>query len=257
VLSEGTAVCSYEELPRDVDTVVNLAGANIVGKRWTEAYKRDLHTSRVDFTRALIGRLRDAGSLPKVWVNASAVGIYGDRGSEPIDEETATGRGFLPDLCRAWESAAHGAGALGARVVLLRLGVVLAREGGALPKMALPFRWFVGGPIGRGRFYMAWIHRDDVVGMVLWALHNDRCRGVYNATAPQPCTNLEISRAIARALGRPCLLPVPPFALRVVLGEVADALTQSQRVVPARAQTAGFSFAHPTCAAAIAAELGS
>ncbi|MEZ5962609.1 MAG: TIGR01777 family oxidoreductase [Planctomycetota bacterium] len=256
VATSGAAVCSYDAVPGNVDAVVNLAGANIVGRRWSTAYKRELWTSRVDFTQMLVERLRAAGSRPEVWVNASAVGIYGDRGAASIDEDAPLGTGYLPDLCRAWETAASTAAVLGARVVILRIGIVLAREGGALAKMATPFRWFVGGPIGRGRFFMSWIWRDDLVRMIVAALDDPRFRGTYNATAPQPCTNKELSQAIAGALRRPCLLPVPPLALRLALGEVSTHLSESQRVLPARALAQGFTFAHEHCRAAVYAELG-
>jgi hypothetical protein len=253
-LPPGALACSYDDLPRDLDAVVNLAGASIAGRRWNDAYKEELWTSRVDFTADLIARVRAQGVTPRVWVNASAVGIYGDRGEEKLSEDSPLGHGFLPDLCRAWEAAAATASALPARVVILRLGIVLARAGGALPQMALPFRFFVGGPIGRGRHYVAWIGREDLVRLFTWSLEGDATRGVYNATAPLPCTNLELSRALARALHRPCLFPVPPFVLRVVLGEVADSVRESQRVLPARALADGFTFQHTDCQSLLARE---
>ncbi len=252
----GALACAYDNLPRDLSAVVNLAGANVVGKRWTAAYKRELTTSRVEFTHDLIARVRAVGAKPKVWVNASAIGIYGDRGSERLHEDSALAPGFLPDLCRAWEAAAATANALDARVVVLRIGIVLARDGGALAKMELPFRLFVGGPIGRGRHFVPWIHRDDLVRLVLWAIDGDSVRGTYNATAPTPCTNLELSRALARALRRPCLFPLPPFVVRVMVGEVAKHLVESQRVEPQRALDEGFTFEHTDCAAAMAALYG-
>lgn len=253
-LPHGAVACAYDALPSDIDAVVNLAGANIVDRRWTDAYKQELRSSRVEFTHTLLGNLRARGAQPKVWVNASAVGIYGARGSERLEEDAALAQGFLPDLCRDWESAAASASALGARVVILRIGIVLTKEGGALAKMATPFRWFVGGPIGRGRFYVAWIHRDDLVRLVLRALDDDRMRGTYNATAPEPVRNAELSASLARALRRPCLFPVPPLVLRVLLGEVSQHLVESQRVLPTRALAAGFTFTYPTCDAAIRAE---
>lgn len=252
---DGVATCSYDALPADVDAVVNLAGANIAGRRWSEAYKKELRTSRVDFTQMLVERLGQRGASPSVWLNASAVGIYGDRGDEGLDEDAPLADGFLPDLCRAWETAAATATTLGARVVVLRIGIVLSRDGGALAKMLPPFRWFVGGPIGRGRFFVSWISRTDLLRMLLWALDHDRCRGTYNATAPTPCTNGELSRALARSLHRPCWLPVPPLALRLLFGEFANHLTESQRVLPARALAAGFAFVHSDCENGVRAEL--
>jgi len=250
----GAASCTYDALPAAVDAVVNLAGASIAGRRWTKAYERELWTSRVDFTHALVAQLQARGTSPEVFVNASAVGIYGDAGEATLDEDAPLGSGFLADLCRAWEAAAATAAALAARVVVLRFGVVLSRDGGALATMTRPFRWFVGGPIGRGRFYVPWIHRRDLVRLLLWVLDDASCRGTYNATAKVPCTNAELSRSLAAVLRRPCLLPVPPLALRVLLGRAGPYLTQSQRVLPARALAAGFTFEHERCETALEEE---
>jgi uncharacterized protein (TIGR01777 family) len=246
----GARLAAYDELPRDPSAVVNLAGANVAGRRWTAAYKRELVSSRVDFTRDLAASLAGGGRRPPVWIQASAVGIYGDHGTSVITEATPPGEGFLPELCRAWEAAAAAAGD---RVVVLRFGIALGRGGGALAKMEPPFRCFVGGPLGSGRQYVPWITREDLVRMVVWALEGGDARGAYNATAPEPCTNAELSRALARALRRPCWLPVPAPLLRAVLGEAAQALLASQRVLPARALAEGFTFAQRACGPALAA----
>jgi uncharacterized protein (TIGR01777 family) len=248
----GAATCSYAALPADVGAVVNLAGANVVGKRWSPAYKQELVDSRVAFTQNLLAGLQRAGAKPAVWVNASAVGIYGDGGAERIDEDSPLASGFLPDLCRAWETAAATASVIGARVVILRIGIVLARDGGALAKMEPPFRWGLGGPIGRGRHYVPWIHRRDLVRLIEWALREPNVRGTYNASAPEPVTNLELSRGLAAALHRPCLFPAPPFALKLLFGEVGAHLAESSRAVPARALDQGFTFEFTKLGAALA-----
>jgi uncharacterized protein (TIGR01777 family) len=222
------------------DAVVNLAGEGIADARWTEARKRALVESRLHATGALVEAMRRGATKERVLVNASAVGFYGDRGEEVLDETSSRGSGFLAELVERWEAAAREAEAV-ARVVLLRFGIVLDREGGALGRMLLPFRLGVGGPIGNGRQWMSWIAREDVVRMVVWAVERGDVRGVFNATAPQPVTNREFSRALGRALNRPAVLPVPPLALRTMFGAMADeALLAGQRVLPRRAEAAGF-----------------
>ena len=224
------------------DAVVNLAGAPI-SKRWTAAHKREMRDSRIQSTRTLVEAIKRL-SKPPALLNASAVGIYGARGDEPITEESAPGSTFLAALGREWEKEALAAAAV-TRVVLLRTGIALDRGGGALPLMALPFRLFVGGPLGSGRQYLSWIHRDDWVAMVRWALTTRAISGPLNVTAPHPVTNAEFSRAIGRVLGRPSLLPVPAIALRVAVGEMATELVTGQRVLPAKAQAGGFVFQYP------------
>jgi hypothetical protein len=179
-----------------------------------------------------------------VLVSASAVGFYGDRGDEVLDEESGPGSGFLADLCRAWEEAAAPASER-ARVVLLRTGIVLARDGGALPRMVLPFRLFAGGPLGDGSAFQPWIHLADVVGIVLLALGDDRARGPLDVTAPEPVRSRDLARAIGRVLSRPRFLPAPAAAIRLAVGEMADVLLASQRVLPRKALGLGYRFRFP------------
>jgi uncharacterized protein (TIGR01777 family) len=229
-------------LVQHADAVINLAGAPI-SKRWTAAHKREMWDSRIQATRTLVQAIRSLPKAPAL-LNASAVGIYGARGDEPITEDSAAGSTFLAALGREWEKEALAAAAV-TRVVLLRTGIALERDGGALPLMALPFRLFVGGPLGSGRQYLSWIHRDDWVAMVRWALTTTSVSGPLNVTAPNPVTNAEFSRTIARVLGRPSLLPVPALALRVAVGEMASELVTGQRVLPEKARAGGFVFAYP------------
>jgi uncharacterized protein (TIGR01777 family) len=232
------------------DAVVNLAGESIIAKRWTAARKRALLASRVGVTETLArAAARRATPLP-VLVSASAVGIYGDRGDERIDERFAPGAGFAAELCRAWELAARGVGA--ARTVLLRIGVVLGPEGGVIAALTPAVRARVAGRLGSGRQWMSWIHVADLVEMIATALDDDRWRGTVNAVAPEPVTNATLTSAIADAFGGAARLPAPAFALRAVLGERAHMLLDSQRVFPRAAEALGFRFAHPLLVDALA-----
>jgi uncharacterized protein (TIGR01777 family) len=230
-----------DELAR-ADACVNLAGEPLEEGRWNAERKRRIRASRVDSTRNVVDVLRDGG--PKVLVSGSAVGFYGSRGDEVLDEGAGPGEGFLAEVCREWEATAERA-APRARVTLLRTGVVLAREGGALPKLVRPFRLLVGGPLGEGDFYQPWIHLADEVGLILLALDDVRARGALNATAPTPARNRHIARAIGDVLGRGSWLPAPPFAIRIAVGEMADAVLSSQRAVPAKALALGYRFRFP------------
>jgi uncharacterized protein (TIGR01777 family) len=227
------------------DAVVNLAGESLASGRWTAPRKAGIRRSRIDSTRALASAIVRAQPPPRVFLSASAVGIYGPRGDEPLTEESAAGEGFLASVCNDWEREAQQATSQ-TRVVLLRSGVVFDRDGGALPQMALPFRFGVGGPVGSGRQYLSWIHRDDWVEMARWALLTEGISGPLNLTAPSPATNREFSHTLGHALRRPSFLPAPAFALRLLLGEMADALLlEGQRVLPAKAERLGFTFQHP------------
>jgi uncharacterized protein (TIGR01777 family) len=224
------------------DAVINLAGESIATRRWTEARKRALRDSRVNATTSLVQAIEAARRRPPVLLSASAIGVYGNRGDESLTEDSAPGSDFLAGLCLEWERLARTASPA-SRVVLLRTGLVLHRSGGVLPPLALPFRLFVGGPVGSGRQYMSWIHLDDWVGLVKWALATNIVLGPLNLTAPAPVTNADFGRALGRALGRPSFMPTPAFALKLALGEMADALILGgQRVLPARAQAMGYRF---------------
>ncbi len=237
-----------EELAR-CDACVNLAGEPVAGGRWTEARRSAIRESRVLATRNVAAVCAERG--PRVLVNGSAVGIYGPRGDEPLDERSATGEGFLADVVREWEAAAEPARRR-ARVVLLRTGLVLASGGGALPRMALPFKLFAGGPIGAGGFWMSWIHLADEVGLALLGLEDGRAEGPLDATAPEPARNRDFARALGQALRRPSVVPVPALALRALFGEMASVLTTGQRVLPALALALGYRFRFPTLDAALA-----
>jgi uncharacterized protein (TIGR01777 family) len=210
------------------DAIVHLAGEPIATKRWSAAQKRRIRDSRVVGTRNLVEGINRAGAKPRVLVSASGIGYYGDdRGDELLDESSSAGDDFLAGVCVEWEAAAQRAET---RVVRLRTGIVLAREGGALPPMALPFRLFVGGPLGSGRQWMSWIHLDDHVGLILRAIDDEGVRGPINAVAPNPVRNAQMARALGRVLGRPAIFPAPRLALALVLGERAELLLGSLRV---------------------------
>jgi uncharacterized protein (TIGR01777 family) len=242
----------YRAIER-ADAVVNLAGESIAGARWTTARKHALRDSRVYPTRAIAAAVLAAGRRPGVLISGSAVGIYGTRGDESITEATPPGTDFLSELGTAWEAAAQDA-ATATRVILLRTGLVLASRGGALPRLARPFRWLAGGPLGSGRQYMSWIHLEDWVAMVMWALATPDVSGPLNATAPHPVTNEEFARTLGRVLRRPAWLRAPAFAVRIALGEMGETVALAgQRVTPAKAQSLGFEFRYPTLDAALRA----
>lgn len=235
------------------DAVVNLAGEPVAGGRWTPARKKAILESRRLSTRAVVAGLSAAAVRPKVLINASAVGIYGDRGEEELDESSAPGSDFLAGVCAEWEKEACVAEALGVRVVRLRLGVVLGR-GGALAKMLTPFKLGLGGPIGAGRQWMPWIAVTDVAALILHAASSN-LSGPLDAVAPEPARNKAFARALGRALHRPALLPTPPLALKLLFGEMSSVLLASQRAHPRRALESGFRFAHPDLDEALAAVL--
>jgi len=241
---------------RGVTAAVHLAGEPIAEGRWNDARKQRIRRSRVDGTRLLSEALARLPVRPEVLVSASAVGIYGDRGDEVLTEEGPLGTDFLADVGREWEAATGPASDAGIRVVHLRFGIILAREGGALPRMVRPFLLGAGGPIGNGRQWMSWISLEDAVRVVLEALRNDRARGPINAVAPNPVRNAEFAAELGRALHRPALVPVPALALRILFGEMADAaLLASQRAVPDALKALGFEFRHPTLPLALQAVL--
>jgi hypothetical protein len=239
----------WQEALAGCEACVDLAGEPVAAGRWTPERKRRIRESRVLAAGNLAAAIARGG--PRVLVQGSAVGYYGSRGDEELTEASAAGTGFLAEVCREWEGAAAAA-ARRARLVLVRTGIVLARQGGALPRMALPFRLFAGGPIGDGAFWQPWIHLEDEVGMILWALGEERASGPLNAAAPAPARNRDLARAIGKALGRPSLVPAPALAVRIALGEMADVVTSSQRVLPARALELGYRFRIPDLGEALA-----
>jgi uncharacterized protein len=252
----GDDAIGWDGVPRavrDVDAIVNLAGEPLAARRWNGAQKMRILESRVGTTRALVDAVNVTQSRPGILVNASAVGFYGDRGDEAVDESAGPGKGFLSKVCQAWEGEAMRAEALGVRVVRLRFGVILAADGGALARMLPPFRAFVGGPFGNGRQWMSWIHRDDVTGILLDTLTNDGYRAAVNVTAPQPVTNRDFAKALGAALARPAVMPAPAPLLRLALGEMADMLLTGQRVLPEVVQRLGYRFRYPQLTAALRA----
>lgn len=234
--------------------VINLAGESIAARRWSVTQKTRLVDSRLRATRSLVDAINGASKPPAVLVSASAIGYYGDRANDVLTEQSAPGNDFLADLAVRWEQEAMRVASDHSRVACIRTGIVLDPNGGALRSMLPPFKAFAGGPLGSGRQYMSWIHRSDWLSLVRWVIGHDMVDGPINATAPNPVTNTEFSRALGRALHRPSLLPAPAFALRLLLGEMAEPLLlASQRVLPARAQALGFEFAYPTLAPALEA----
>lgn len=234
------------------DAVVHLAGESIAAGRWTAARKKRIRDSRVYGTANLVRALTSLERPPKIFVSASAIGFYGDRGNDVLTEESVAGEGFLPSVCREWEAAADPLRALGARVVHARFGIVLSRKGGALPKMLLPFRLGLGGPIGNGRQWWSWVALPDVVESLLHMLENGSLAGPVNVTAPVAVTNRDFTDTLGRVLRRPTVFPLPAFAARLVLGEMASALLlASARVEPRRLAQSGFTFRFPDLGTAL------
>lgn len=242
-----------EEALAGVEAVFHLAGEPIAEGRWNDDKKKRIRDSRVLGTRNLVRSIAALPVRPKLLVSVSAVGFYGDRGDEELDEAAVRGEGFLPEVCEEWEAEARQAENAGVRVVIPRLGIVLSPKGGALPRMLMPFRLGVGGKLGNGRQWMSWVHVDDVVGLLLHAASWEQIRGPLNAVSPSPVTNEAFTNELARVLHRPALLAVPRLALRVALGEVSGALLESQRVLPRVARETGYAFVFPELPLALAA----
>lgn len=250
-LLDASRSASLNEVMGEIDGVINLAGEPVALTRWTDARRERLVASRVDVTRALVSTMAACVKRPRVLVSASAVGYYGDRGDDIVDESSPAGSGFLADLCNAWEKAAREASPLGVRVTSPRIGIVLGPGGGALAPMLPAFKAGLGGPIAGGKQWMSWIHLDDMVNLLLTLLTDDRYDGPVNATAPNPVTNTEFARTLGAALHRPSLIPLPGFALKLALGESAEVVTGGQRVRGRRTEELGFRFVHETLAGAL------
>lgn len=225
--------------------VVHLSGEPLFGKRWNEERQREFRASRVDSTRRLVEAMGKAEKRPSVFVCASAIGYYGDRGEERLSETSAPGDDFMAEVCKDWERAALDAEALGVRVVCIRIGVVLGPKGGALAQMLPPFKLGLGGPIGSGAQWFSWVHIADLAGLIVHAIGDTSVRGVLLGTAPEPVTNKEFTRTLGRVLGRPTILPIPPFALRLRFGKAADVMLASQRCVPEATLASGFTYRFP------------
>ena len=234
-----------KEAYQGVEAIIHLAGESIAAGRWTEKQKKKILDSRVLSTRNLLKGAVEAGAKLKVIVAASAIGIYGDRGNESLSETSPQGIGFLADVCRAWEKETHYPGLESVRKVNLRIGIVLERNGGALQKLLPIFKLGGGGPVGNGKQWMSWIHRQDLCEIILYALTHDSARGPINAVAPNPATNAEFSQALGHALSRPAFLPAPALALKIAMGEMSELVLASQKVEANKIQEAGFTFKFP------------
>jgi len=238
---------TYAGWPVDMvgfDAIVNLAGAGIADRRWNAAYKAELRESRIDTTRRLVDALAASKARPRVLVSVSAIGWYGDRGEEELTEDAPPARDFLAQLCVDWEAQARRAETLGVRVAIVRIGIVLGQSG-ALKQMLPIFRAGLGGPLGSGKAWFPWVHIHDVCGLIIHALDDSRARGPLNAVSPGIVRNREFTRTLGRVVRRPAILPVPPIALRLVMGELGSFVTASQRVLPARPLALGFPFRFP------------
>lgn len=251
-------VAELEQLDGETfDGVVNLAGAPIADKPWTAKRKAELWASRVSLTEQLVQWVGRQDVKPAVMVSGSAVGWYGDGGSTELTENSPANAEYSHTLCDAWEAAAKRVSAYGVRLCIMRTGLVVAERGGFLARMKPPFKLALGGPIGGGEQYMSWVHRDDVVSLITWLLQTSTCRGVYNASAPHPVRNREFVRELGKALGRPAVLPLPGFVLKLALGEMSRLLLTGQRALPAKAQSEGFRFSHQHLETALAAAIKS
>ena len=251
----GRETGAWEHCLEDADAVINLAGAPIADGRWTDVQKRLLTESRVLTTRLLVAAMSRRSLKPRTLVSASGIGYYGASDDRVLDEGAARGQGFLADLCLAWEAEALRAAEFGVRVVMLRTGMVLEQDGGALPKMLLPFRLFAGGPIMPGTQWMSWVHRRDHIGLIQWVLTAPNVSGPVNAVAPEAVTMNRFCEVLGRVLHRPSWFPVPGFALQVAMGELGTLMTTGQRVSPAKALAGGYIFNYPMLEPALRAIL--
>ena len=233
------------------DAVVHLAATSLFEKRWSDAFRREIRESRVNGTRSIVDAIAQAATKPRVLISASAIGIYGPRGLEKLDEQATLGAGFLADVCKVWEAEALKAEASGCRVVLVRTGIVLDKAEGALKQLMLPYQFGVGGPVLPGTQWLSWIHRDDEVGIIIKAIDDDTISGPINAAAPMPQTNAQFSRTLGEVLGKPAWIPVPGFAVQLAVGGAAETVTTGQYVVPKQALDHGYQFRFTSSEAAL------
>jgi uncharacterized protein (TIGR01777 family) len=252
----GSGGSNSLQVPASVDAVINLAGAPVVGGRWTNERKALLRSSRVDTTRGLVSAITKMDKKPRVLISASAIGYYGNRGEELVTENSAPGTDFLAELAKEWENEAVKAEELGMRVVLLRFGIILAKQGGALPKMMMPFRFGLGGKLGSGRQWTSWIALQDVVAIVQEALRNDSWKGPINLVAPQAARNSDFTKSLAKVLHRPAIFTAPAFVLKLAMGEMAATLLGGVRVAPQVLEQNGYRFVHANLDEALKAILG-
>lgn len=241
----------WGHLVNQSDAIINLAGAGVADKRWTDERKRIIMESRVKANQAVLSALEAAETRPKILIQASAVGYYGPTGDERVTESSPPGDDFLAQVCIEWEKIAPSAEKLGLRVPVLRTGIVITPDGGALEKLLIPFKLFVGGPLGDGKQWFPWIHIEDEVRAIQFLLENDQASGPFNLVSPHPLTNAEFSRVLGRVLNRPAFMPAPAFAMKAVLGELSETVLAGQRAYPNALQSLGFEFKFPTAPAAL------
>lgn len=242
----------WGELANDAGAIVNLAGEGIADSRWNDERKRRIYESRINAGKAVIEAISATPTKPKVLIQASAVGYYGPRGDELIAEDAGAGSDFLSQVCFDWEASTDAAEQIGVRRVVIRTGIVLSNEGGAWPRIVLPYKFFAGGPIGNGKQYWPWIHIDDQVAAMRYLIDNEQAHGVFNLSAPTPLTNRKFGATLGKVMGRPSLLPVPSFALKILFGEMSTVLLDGQRAVPQRLQALGYAFKYPSADKAFA-----
>mgnify|MGYP001157050569 CR=1 FL=1 len=253
---DGRTLSGWKDELEGTDAVINLAGESIAGagllpQRWTPEKKKRIRASRVDSGRALAGAVSTAERKPAVFIQASAVGYYGPLGAQAVTESRSAGNDFLASVCRDWEASSADVEALGVQRAVARIGLPLSMAGGVLPRLALPLRMFVGGRLGNGRQFCPWIHMADTVGALRFLIENEDAHGIFNISAPEPVTNAEFTRALARALRRPSWLPVPGFAIQAIFGEMATIVLGGERALPQRLQAAGYAFRYPDLGAAL------
>lgn len=241
----------WGELVNEADAIINLAGEGIADGRWTEDRKKRIYASRIAAGKAVMDALHQATHKPSVLIQASGIDYYADRGDELITESSPPGTGFLPQVCFDWEASTADAEALGVRRAVIRTGIVLSNQGGAWPKIALPFKLFVGGPMGSGSQYWPWIHMDDEVGAIRFLLENPAAQGIFNLTAPEPLPNREFAARVGKVMGRPAFFPVPAPILEIALGEMSTVLLGGHRAIPAHLQKLGYPFRYPELDAAV------
>lgn len=242
---DGKSADGWGHLVETADAIVNLAGEGIADGRWTPDRKKRIQQSRVDAGNAVTEAIRSATARPQVVVQASAVGYYGPSDATPLPESAAPGNDFLSQVCFDWEASTAAVESLGVRRVIIRTGIVLSTRGGAFPKLALPFHFFAGGPIGSGAQYFPWIHIDDQVRAIRFLMENAEMSGPFNLAAPNPPTNKEFVQKLGKAMGRPALLPAPAFAFKLIFGEMSTVLLDGQRAIPAALERSGFGFSYP------------
>ncbi len=247
---DGRSAQGWGQLVNGADAIVNLAGATL-SERWSDSQKKAIRESRVNAGKAIVEAVKAAGQQPRVVIQSSAVGYYGPRGAEEIGEEASAGSDFLAGICKDWEASTAELDSLGIRRVITRTGVVLDKHGGALPRMVMPVKMFIGGPLGNGQQYFPWIHLQDEVAAMRWLIDNPNAHGVYNLSAPQPLTNKEFTQAVGKVLGRPTFMPVPAFAVKMLFGEMSSLVLDGQREVPQRLLKEGFRFKFTDAAAAL------